>query len=89
MPNIPLHSNLPQKDVAFKLQKPQSDTIENLKTLVTAPCRKIFNSKLPTCSKTDANSVGLGRFLEQNYGTINNENWHPIGYSLQTLWDYK
>ena len=39
----PLH-NLFKKDVAFKLQKPQLDAIENLKTLVTsAPCLKIFD----------------------------------------------
>ena len=45
-----------------------------MNTLVTsAPCLKIFYSKLPTCLKTDASSVGLGDFLEQNYGTINNE----------------
>ena len=53
IPNIaehttPLH-NLLRKDVVFKLQKPQLEAIENLKTLVaSAPCLKIFNSKLPT-----------------------------------------
>ena len=71
-------------------KKPKFDAIENLKTLVTsASCLKIFDSNLPTCLKTDASSAGLGAFLEQNYGTITNENWHPIGYSSRALWDYK
>ena len=44
----PLH-NLLKEDVVFKLQKPYLVAIENLKTLVTsAPCLKIFDSKLPT-----------------------------------------
>ena len=83
--NIPLH-NLLKKKVVFKLQKPQLEAIENLKTLVTsAPCLKIFDLKLLTCWKTD----GLGSFLEQNYGTVNNEKWHPIGYSSRALQDYE
>ena len=94
VPNLPEHNtplpNLLKKDVAFKVQKPQWDTIENLKTLVTsAPCLKIFNSKLPTCLKTDASSVGLGAFSEQNYGMITNKKWHPIGYSSGALRDNK
>ena len=81
----PLH-NLHKRDVVFELQKPQLDTIENLKTLVTsAPCLKIFDSKLPTRLKTNASSVGLGTFFEQNYGTLDNKKWHPIGYSSQAL----
>ena len=69
----PLH-NLLKEDVVFKLQKPYLVAIENLKTLVTsAPCLKIFDSKLPTRWKTDASSVGLGAFLEQFYGTVSNE----------------
>ena len=36
--------NLLKKDALFKLQKPQLDVIENLKTLVTsAPCLTIFD----------------------------------------------
>ena len=63
--------SLHKKDVVFKLQKPQLDAIENLKTLVTsAPCLKISDSKLPTRLKTDASSVVLDAFLEQNYGTV-------------------
>ena len=69
---------------------PQFDTTENLKTLVTsAACLKIFDSNLPILLKTDASSVGLGAFLEQNYGTITNEKWHTIGYSSWPLWDYE
>ena len=63
-----------KKDVVFELQKPQLDALENLKTLVTsAPCLKIFDSKLPTRLKTNPSSIGLGAFLEQNYGTVDNE----------------
>ena len=74
----------------FELQKPQLDAIGNLKTLVkSARSLKIFDSKLPTRLRTDSRSVGLGAFLKQTYETVNNEKWHPNGYSLQTLWDYE
>ena len=70
IPNLTEHTaplrNLLKKDVFFKLQKPQLHVIENLKTLVTsAPCLKIFDSKLPTRLNTDASSVGLGAFLQK------------------------
>ena len=69
--------NLLKKDV-FELQKPQLEAIGNLKILVTsAPCLKSFDSNLPSRSRTTQNasisSVGLGTFLEQNYGTMDNE----------------
>ena len=94
IPNLAEHitplRNLLKKDVVFKLQKPQLDAIENLKTIVTsAPYLKIFDSKLTTRLKTDASSVGLGDFLEQNYGTVTNEKWHPIGYTSRALRDYE
>ena len=93
IPNLAEHAtplrNLLKKDVVFKLQKPQLDAIENLKTLVTARCLKIFDSNLPTRLKTDANSVGLGAFFEQNCGTVSNEKCHPIGYSSRALRDYE
>ena len=71
IPNFAEHTtpfrNLFKEDVAFELQKPQLDTIENLKTSVTsAPCLKIFDSNFPTRLKTDSISVGLGTFVEQN-----------------------
>ena len=70
----------------FVLQKPQLDDMENLKTLVTlASCLKIFNSKLPTCLRTGASSVGLGAFLKQNYRIVDNKKWYPIGYLSQAL----
>ena len=78
MPNlvertIPLR-NLLQNDVVSEQQKPQLDAIENLKALVTAaPCLKIFDSNLVTGLKTDASLVGLGAFLEQSYGTVDNK----------------
>ena len=50
---------------------------------------KIFDSKLPTCLKIDASWVGVGAFLEQNYGTVTNEKWHPIGYSSRAAPDYE
>ena len=58
IPNLAKHTtslrNLLKKDVVFKLQKPQLDAIDILKTLVTsAPCLKIFDPKLPTRLKTD------------------------------------
>ena len=93
IPNLAEHAtplrNLLKKNVVFKLQKPQFDAIEKLKTLVTAPCLKIFDSNLPTRLKTDASSLGLGAFLEQNYGTVTNEKCHPIGYSSRALRDYE
>ena len=49
----------------------------------------IFDSKLSTPLKTDASSVGLGTFLKQNYGNVNNEKWHPIYYSIRALRDYE
>ena len=86
---IPLRTFL-KKNVVFQLQKPQLDAIESLKALVTsAPCLKVFDSKLPTCLRTDASSVGLGAFLKQNYGTVDNEKWHSIGYSSGALWHYQ
>ena len=74
--------NLLKNDVVFELQKPQLDAIENLKALITsALCLKIFNSKLQTRLRTDGSSTGLGVFLEQNYGIVDNKKWHPTGYS--------
>ena len=70
----------------FELLKPQLDAIENLKTLViSAPCPKIFHSGLPNRLRTDASSVRLGTFLEQNYGTVVNKKWYPTGYSTRAL----
>ena len=75
IPNVAEHTtplrNLLKKDVVFGLQKPQLEAIENLKTLVTsAPWLEIFDTKLPTRLKTD-----LAAFLEQIYGTADNEKW--------------
>ena len=80
-----LHNFL-KKDVVFTLQKPQLDANENSKTLVTsAPCLKTSSSELLTSSRTDASSVGLGVFLEQNYKTVDNNKWHLIVCLSQTL----
>ena len=75
-----------KKDVAFNLQKSQLDAIGKLKTLITsAPILKIFDPDLPTRLKIDASSEGLGALLEQNRGSLENPQWHPIGYSSRTL----
>ena len=84
IPNLAEHTtplrNLLKKDVLFELQKPQVDAIEYLKIFVTsASCSKIFDSKLPALLRTDASSEGLGGFLEQHYGTVDNEKWQPAG----------
>ena len=39
-----------------------------------------MDSKPATHLRTCGSSVGLGTFLEQNYGTVDNKKWHPIGY---------
>ena len=77
-----------KKDVAFNLQKPQLDAIEKLKILITsAPILKIFDPNLPTRLKIDASSKGVGALLEQNHGSLENPQWHPIGYSFRALHD--
>ena len=94
IPNLAKHTTLlltnSKKDAVFELQKPQLDAIENLKTLITSESYlKILDSKLQTLLRTDDSSVGLDTFLEQSYGTVDNKKWHPAGYSLQALSDYK
>ena len=79
-----------KKGIAFSLQKSQLDAIEKLKTSITSvPILKIFNPNLPTRLKIDASSEGLGALLEQNHGSLENPQWHPVGYSSHALLDYK
>ena len=60
-----------RKNVTFNLQNPQLSAIEKLKTLITsAPILNVFNPNLPTRSKIDASSEGLGALLEQNHGLL-------------------
>ena len=69
---IPLH-NLHKKDVFFEIQKPQLDTTEtrNLKILVTsAPCLKIFDSKLPTHLKSDDKADKFSRIKRFSWRKI-------------------
>ena len=85
IPNLAEHTtplrNLLKKDLVFELQKPQLDAIKNLYFLVTStPCLKIADPKLPTRLRTDASLIGLGSFLEQNYGTVDEEKRHPIRF---------
>ena len=56
--------------------------------LTLALCLKIFDSKLKTRLRTDGSSVGLDAFLEQNYGTVDDEKWYAIDYSFENLLDY-
>ena len=79
-----------KKDVVFNLQKPQLDAIEKLKILITsAPILKIFDPNLPTRLKIDASSEGVGALLEQNHGSLENPQWHPIEYLSHALRDYE
>ena len=82
--------NVLKKDTVFELQGPQLNVIEKLKTWITlAPCLKIFDSNFPARLRTDTSSVGVGAFLEQNYGTVDKEKLIPVSYSLRALWDYE
>ena len=79
-----------KKDVAFNLQNPQLDAIEKLKALITsAPILKLFDPNVQARLKTDASSEGVGALLEQNRGSLENPQYHPIGYSSRTLRDYE
>ena len=75
-----------KKEVEFKLEKLQLDSIGKLKLLVTTtPSLKIFNPNLQTGSEIDASSEGLGVLLEQNHGTLTYPKWYPIGYASRSL----
>ena len=64
--------------------------IEKLKTLITsAPILNVFYPNLPRRLKIDASSEGLGAVLKQNHGSLENPQWHPIGYLSRTLCDYE
>ena len=79
-----------KKDVTLNLQKPQLDAIEKLKTLImSVPILKIFNPNLPTGLKIDASSEEVGALLDQNHGSLENPQWHPIGYLPRALCDYE
>ena len=78
-----------EKGRCFSFAK-TSDAIEKLKTLITsAPILKIFDPNLLTRLKIDASSEGLGAILEQNHGSLENPQWHPIGYLSRALRDYE
>ena len=49
----------------------------------------MFNPNLKTRLKIDASSKGVGELLEQNHGSLENPQWHPIGYSSRALRDYE
>ena len=75
-----------EKEVLFKLEKPQLDAIGKLKLFVTTtPCLKILNPNLQTRLKIDASSEELGALLEQSHRTIT----YPVGYASRSLRDYE
>ena len=79
-----------KKDVVFNLQKTQLDAIEKLKTLIkSAPILEIFDPNLPTRSKIDASSEGLGALLEKKHGSLENPQCNPVGYSSRAVHYYK
>ena len=57
--------------------------------MTSAPCVKIFDSKLPTRLRIDASLVGLGAFLKQKYSTNDNEKRYTIFYSSRALRNYE
>ena len=68
----------------------KKEKVKKLRTLITsAPILKIFDPNLPTRLKIDASSEGVGALLEQNHGSLENRQWHPIGYSSRALRDYE
>ena len=49
----------------------------------------MLDPNLPTTLKIHASSEGVGALLEQNYGSLENPQWHPIEYSSRALHDYE
>ena len=80
-----------KKNVVFDLQKLQLDAIEKLKTLIRhlSFYLKIVDPNLPARLKIDASFEGLGALLKQNHVSLENPQWHPIGYSSHALRDYE
>ena len=79
-----------EKGRGFLFAESQLDAIEKLKTLITsAPILNDFDPNLPRRLKIDASSEGLGAVLKQNHDSLENPQWHPIGYLSRTLCDYE
>ena len=80
-----------KRDVVFDLQKLQLDANEKLKTLIRQLpfYLKIVDANLPARLKIDASFEGLGALLKQNHGSLENPQWHSIGYSSYALRDYE
>ena len=94
MPNLAevtsLLRTLLKKEVEFKLEKTQLETIGKLKSLVTTTsCLKIFNPNLQTHLKIDASSEGLDTLLKQDHGALTRTKWCPVGYVSRLLRDYE
>ena len=71
-----------RNETEFLMQKPQLDSFEKLKRLISSvPVLQFFNPNLPTRIRTDSSSVGLGAMLEQCV----NGSWHPIAFASRAL----
>ena len=53
------------------------------------PILKIFDPNRTLRLKIDAIWEGLGALLEQNHWSLENPQWHPIGYSSCAVQDYE
>ena len=64
------------------MQKPQFDAFNRLKRLIsTVPVLQFYDTNLPTRSRTDSSSFGLGAMIEQYF----EDDWHPIAVASRAL----
>ena len=76
-----LHQLL-RKDAGFLTQKPQFDTFNRLKWLIsTVAVLQFYDPNFPTRLRTDFSSFGLGAMIEQYV----EDNWHPIIFVSRSL----
>eukprot|EP00112_Aurelia_sp_Birch-Aquarium-sp1_P023107 Seg6752.3 transcript_id=Seg6752.3/GoldUCD/mRNA.D3Y31 product="Retrovirus-related Pol polyprotein from transposon 17.6" protein_id=Seg6752.3/GoldUCD/D3Y31 len=86
LPNLasvsaPLRSLL-ENDIEWVFDKPQRNSFNELKRLVTeSPVLKFFDSNLPIRVTSDASKDGLRVVLEQSF----NKNWYPVAYTSRSL----
>ena len=69
------------KGVVFNSQKPQLNTVEKLKSLITSDLiLKIFDPNLPLRLKIDVSSGVLEALLKQSHVSLKIPKWHPVRY---------
>ena len=74
--------DLLQKDVLFRMEKPQIDAIGRLKEIVTSHAvLKCYDPTLPLRVRTDGSTEGLGAILERQVEGI----WHPVTCASRSL----